>query len=45
MGADSKTKAMALGLAGTGKAYTDLYEHFDQRYRIMYGHIDYKAEK
>ena len=45
MDADSKTKAMALGLAGTGKAYKDLYEHIDQRYRIMYGHMDYKAEE
>ena len=45
MDADSKTKAMALGLAGTGKAYKDLYEHIDQRYRIMYGHMDYKAQK
>ena len=43
MDADSKTKAMALGLAGTGKADKGLYEHIDQRYRIMYGHTDYKA--
>ena len=45
MDADSKTQAMAFGLAGTGNAYKDLYEHVDQRYRIMYGHMGYKVEK
>ena len=34
---------MALGLIGNGKTYKDLYEHIDQRYRIMYGHMDYRA--
>ena len=43
MDVDSKTKAMALNLAG--RTYKDLYGHIDQRYRIMFGHMDYKAEK
>ena len=43
MDADSKTKAMALNLAG--KTYKDLHEHIDQRHRIMFGTLDYKAEK
>ena len=43
MDVDSKTKAMESNLAG--KTYKELYEHIDQRYRIIFGHMDYKAEK
>ena len=43
MDPDSKTKAMAANLAG--RTYKELYDHIDQRHRIMFGTLDYKAEK
>ena len=41
MDPDSKTKAMSEGI--DKKKYKDLYEHIDMRYKIMYGHLDYKS--